>query len=256
MTKARGLVVVISAALMITAAAAQESSHSIRPAGECQAPKSPHSQQDTKKRVEPELPDAASETTRLTSRQKFDTFVKRTYSPYTFASAAVSATWAQMWGDYYGYGGGMEGWGKRYGASVANAEVRNLFISLALPVVFKQDPRYHMSRKHGVVPRGWYAGTRVLVTRSDDGRQVFNWSEVLGVLFTSSIQNSYYPRRDRGFGETMQRFSGGLASDATSNLLREFSPEIKRIARKIIPVRARKMEERIPAPIWKTVGPQ
>jgi hypothetical protein len=213
-------------------------------------PDAPAPQPQTK----PQLPDAPSEAVRLTPHQKFETFVKRTYSPYTFASAAFSATWAQMWGDYYGYGGGMQGWGKRFGASVANAEVRSFFSSFALPVVFRQDPRYHPSRKHGLFPRAWYAGTRVVVARSDNGNEMFNYSEVLGVLFTSSIQNSYYPRRDRGLDETMQRFVGGIGSDATSNLLREFSPEIKKIARKIVPKRAQKLEEKIPEPVKQGVG--
>lgn len=194
----------------------------------------------------PNLPDAPSETVHLTTHQKFETFVKRTYSPYTFAAAAANATWAQMWGDWYGYGGGMQGWSKRFGASLANTEVRTFFSSFALPVVFHQDPRYHPLRKGGFFPRMWYAGTRTLVTRSDDGDRMFNYSEVFGVLFTSSVQNAYYPRRDRGFDETVQRFIGGFGSDATSNVLAEFSPELKRAARKIIPKRAQKMEKKLP----------
>lgn len=213
-------------------------------------PDAPSPQAETK----PQLPDAPSEAVRLTPHQKFETFVKRTYSPYTFASAAFNATWAQMWGDYYGYGGGMQGWGKRFGASVANTEVRSFFSSFVLPVVFRQDPRYHLSQKHGLFPRAWYAGTRVLLTRSDDGDKMFNYSEVLGVLFTASVQNSYYPRRDRGLTETMQRFVGGVGSDATSNLLREFSPEIKRIARKVVPKKAQKLEKKLPGPVRQGVG--
>lgn len=198
---------------------------------------------------EPKLPDAPSASDRLTAKQKFDTFAKRTYSPYTFASAAASATWAQMWGDWYSYGGGMQGWSKRFGASLANTEARMFFSSFLLPVAFKQDPRYFPSKKKGLIPRAWYAGTRVLVTRSDSGPEMFNYSEVLGTLFVSSLQNSYYPEEERGAGHTFNRFIGALGSDATANVLKEFSPEIKRIARKIIPKRARKLEKKIPEPM-------
>jgi hypothetical protein len=201
----------------------------------------------------PKLPDAPSVPTRLTSHQKFETFVKQTYSPYTFSSAAFNATWAQMWGNWYGYGGGIEGWSKRFGASVGDVEGRTFFNSFLLPVVFHQDPRYFPSQEHGLVPRAWYAGTRVVVTRSDDGRQVFNYSEVLSVLFMSSLQNAYYPRRDRGFTDTLNRFTGGLTSDATANVLREFSPEIKRFARRVVPKRAQRLEQKIPEPIRKSV---
>lgn len=207
-----------------------------------------------KLQTEPQLPDAPSDQVRLTSKQKFETFVKRTYSPYTFASAAFNATWAQASGDWYGYGGGMQGWGKRFGASLANTETRMMFSTFLLPVVFHQDPRYHPSKKQGLLPRALYAGTRVLVTRSDDGEKMFNYSEVFGVLFTSAIQNSYYPERDRGFGNTMERFAGGLSSDATTNLLREFSPELKRVIRKVLPKRAKKIKEKLPEPVKELGG--
>lgn len=196
--------------------------------------------------TEPQLPDAPSDQVRLTAKQKFDTFVKRTYSPSTIASAAFSATWAQATSGWYAYGGGVPGWGKRFGASFANVETRMMFSSFLLPVAFRQDPRYHPSNKRGLLPRAWYAGTRLVVTRGDDGDSMFNYSEVLGLLFTSSVQNAYYPERDRSFGQTMQRFAGGFVTDATSNLLREFSPELKRAALKLIPKRARKLEQKVP----------
>ena len=63
---------------------------------------------------------------------------------------------------------------------------------------------------------GLDAATRVVVTRRDDGNPAFNTSEFLGALLTSSLENSYYPSDDRSFGETMNRFSGALSSDAVS----------------------------------------
>ena len=89
-----------------------------------------------------------------------------------------------------------------------------------------QDPRYFPSHRRTLILRSWYAVTRVVITRSDNGDETFNTSEFLGALFTSALQNSYYPRHDRTFGETMNRFSGALSSDALGNLLREFTPDI------------------------------
>jgi hypothetical protein len=200
----------------------------------------PQTEPAATRKPKPSLPDAPSSVVRLTPHQKFRIFVKRTYSPYTFVSAAYNATWAQAWGDWHSYGGGMEGWSKRFGASLANTEGRMFFSSFLLPVIFKQDPRYYPSNKHGLIPRAWYAGTRVIFIRSDNGNQMFNYSEVLGVLFMSSVQNSYYPTRERGFPDTLNRFVGGISSDATAAVLAEFSPEIKRFARKIIPKKAKK----------------
>jgi hypothetical protein len=184
----------------------------------------------------------------LSSRQKFDIFLKRTYSPYTFASAAANATWAQMWGQWYQYGGGMQGWGKRFGATLADTEGRGFIQTFALSSLLHQDPRYFPAKKRGIIPRSWYATTRVLITKNDGGENTFNSSEILGTLFASSLENAYYPEHDRGFGETMGRFIGSIGSDATSNLLREFWPDIKRIFRKHEPQKIKTIEEKLPHP--------
>src|SRR5436305_3047209 len=56
--------------------------------------------------AEQKVPEAASEV--LTRHQKLQHWVKRSYSPYTFAGVTFDATWAQMWGDWPQYGGGMQ----------------------------------------------------------------------------------------------------------------------------------------------------
>src|SRR2546429_8379787 len=99
------------------------------------------------------------------------------------------------------------------------------------------------------LPRGLYATTRVLVTRDDVDDQTFKTSEFLGALFTSSLQNAYYPRHERSLGDTMNRFAGALGSDATSNILREFWPDIRRIFRKHAPEKVRKIEEKVTSQI-------
>src|SRR5438046_7709419 len=171
---------------------------------------------------QPPLPDAPSAYEPLSGHQKFNLFLQRTYSPYTFASAAAEATWAQMWAQWPDYGGGMPGWGKRFGATLADTESRRFVQTFLLSTLLHQDPRYFRSAKKGLIPRSWYAATRVLVTRDDDGDSTFNTSEFLGTLLTSSLQNAYYPDSDRGFPNTMTRFVGALGSDTTTNIIREF----------------------------------
>jgi hypothetical protein len=203
----------------------------------------------------PQLPDAPSAYKPLSGHQKFNLFLQGTYSPYTFASAAAEATWAQIWAQWPEYGGGMQGWGKRFGATLADTESRRFIQTFLLSTVLHQDPRYFRSQKKGFFPRGWYAATRVLVTRNDDGDNTFNSSEFLGALFTSSLQNAYYPRHERSLGDTMNRFAGALGSDATSNILREFWPDMRRIFRRHAPEKVRKIEEKVTSQIPCSVTP-
>src|SRR5512141_1121007 len=63
----------------------------------------------------------------LTSRQKLDHFVRYSYSPYTLFNVLYDATYAQANGDPSGYGGGMQGYGKRVGASLVGTEAGSFF---------------------------------------------------------------------------------------------------------------------------------
>jgi hypothetical protein len=162
--------------------------------------------------------------TPLSSHCKFHLFVRQTYSPYTFA----------------------------FGAVLADTESRRFIQGFALSAVLHQDPRYFFSPKRTLLGRASYAVTRVLITKNDNGRNVVNTSEFLGTLFTSSLQNSYYPRHDRTFHDTMNRFSGALSSDATGYLLREFTPDIKRFIHKHTPEKmqnkVQNIEKKLPIP--------
>jgi hypothetical protein len=184
----------------------------------------------------------------LSAHCKLNLFVKQASSPYTFASAGFQATEAHATGQWPHYGGGTQGWGKRFGATLANTESRRFIQDFALSTILHQDPRYFPSHSTTLVSRAWYGATRVVITRNDKGDNTFNTSELLGALFTSALQNSYYPRQDRNFGETMNRFGGALSSDAIGYLLREFTPDIKRLFRKHAPKKILEIEDRLPIP--------
>jgi len=142
----------------------------------------------------------------------------------------------------------MQGWAKRFGATLADTESRRFIQGFALSTILHQDPRYFPSHKRSLISRVWYATTRVAVTRSDRRDSTFNSSEFLGALFTSSLQNAYYPRHDRNVAETMNRFGGALSSDAIGDLLREFTPDMKRLFRKHAPKKIQEIEEKLPIP--------
>jgi hypothetical protein len=194
------------------------------------------------------LPDAPSAYAPLSRHCKFEVFLRQTYSPYTFSSAAFDATWAQMWAQWPQYGGGMQGWGKRLGATLADTESRRFIQNFVLATALHQDPRYFPSEKNGLVARAWYAATRVLVTRDDYGRIVLNSSELMGASLVSSLQDAYYPRPDRTLGATLNRLTGSLSSDATANILKEFTPDLKRMFHKHCPQGIQRFEARMPIP--------
>lgn len=184
----------------------------------------------------------------LSPHCKFNLFLRQTYSPYTFVSAGFQATLAQANDQWPHYGGGMAGYGKRFGATLADTESRRFIQTFALSTILHQDPRYFPSEKNKLLARAWYAASRVIIGRSDDGRSSFNSPEFLGTLFASSLQNAYYPRHDRNFADTIGRFGAALSSDAATYLLREFTPDIKRIFQRHTPTKIKNIERKLPIP--------
>ena len=163
----------------------------------------------------------------LTPAQKLDIFYRSTYDPFTFLSVAFDAGIAHAEGDFRGYGGGMPGYGKRFGALLADNEASIFFSRFLFPWMLKQDPRYFRMEKGPIPKRAVYAISRVLVTRTDHGGSSFNTSTVLGRLAGTTLANFYYPPERRGTWPTLRRTGDALTSEATMALAREFWPDIR-----------------------------
>jgi len=179
----------------------------------------------------------------LSSQQKFQRFLKRTYSPYTFIGAGLDAGYSQLTQEDYGHG--WAGFGKRYGANVADGESRSFFQTFVYASMFRQDPRYCRMGDGDFARRFSYAATRVLFGRSDDGGRKFNYPELLGSATASSLSNLYYPDRDRGLGRTLSRAFGYMLSDAGSNAFKEFWPDIRNMLKRHEPDRVQRFENKI-----------
>jgi hypothetical protein len=187
----------------------------------------------------------------LNGHQKLRLWVNRIYSPYTFSSTLLSATWDQITGTWPSYGGGIQGLGKRYGATLAGTEASGFFKTFLFPTLLHQDPRYFAKQSGGALSRAWYAATRAMVTRDDYGNTTVNSSELLGNFFVRALANAYIPESDRSFSQTMNGALGAVLSDAQSNVLREFAPDIRRIFRKHEPEKVKKLEQRLPQTLQK-----
>jgi hypothetical protein len=84
-----------------------------------------------------------------------------------------------------------------------------------------------------------YAVSRVLINRTDKGNWDFNYSEWLGNASVVAISNLYYPDT-RNVSDNVNKLGIQVATDAFSNILKEFWPDLKRriVRRKGDPVGA------------------
>jgi hypothetical protein len=164
----------------------------------------------------------------LTARQKFQVFVKHTYAPSTFAGAAFDAAADRIENHNPAYAKGFAGMAQRYGIELATSETGVFFGSFMFPVLLKQDPRYLRNPRLAFPKRALYAMSRVLITRSDNGRQSFNASYVLGGAASQAVNDLFVPGHRQGMHPIVDRLTFDLAVDSGFNLIHEFWPDLRR----------------------------
>ena len=165
------------------------------------------------------VPDAVP----LSSKQKFELAWRTALDPVTLVLTGAIAGAQQAQDDFSGYGQGAQGYGKRFGATYADA-VTNTFIgSAVLPSLLKQDPRYFYKGSGGARSRFLYAIANSVICKGDNGRWQANYSNILGSLAAGGISNLYYPAQDRnGAGLTFENAAIEIGASAAANLLQEF----------------------------------
>jgi hypothetical protein len=195
----------------------------------------------------PDAPSYSAYAQGLSRTDKFDLFLRRAPSQDILLGTTFDAGWAQLTNDWPGYGQGMQGFGKRWGALIADQEARSFFETFLLPSLLHQDPRYfRLGADRSFSHRLAYALSRVAVTRKDDGTSTFNSSLLLGTVLAKSLSNAYYPQQERGFSHTMNRVEGSLLGSAQGYILREFLPDIIGMCRKHESKWLRRQERKLP----------
>ena len=199
------------------------------PKGEAVIPGEPGSVEDKRaygvlpnyRTAEADAPFAA-----LTVKQKFTIARKDTLDWPSYMLAAAFAGISQINDSNPSFGQGLKGYGKRYASSIADQDIGNFMTEAIMPSLFHEDPRYFRKGHGSVMGRIFYAASRVVVTRGDSGNMQFNAAEFLGNGVVASIGNAYYPDA-KGFDATMQRMFTQIGTDALSQALKEFWPDVK-----------------------------
>lgn len=172
------------------------------------------------------FPDLATTLKPLSPTQKFKLFVDETISPSSVLSASITSGYRLAQNTYPGYGQEWGGYGKRFGAAMANAASTNFLGTFLVPSLLHQDPRYFISLRPSFRKKMTYALTRQIVTRTDGGRATFNWSRVIGVIGAEAIANAYLPAEERTAGKTFERSGIRFGIGIGTTLLKEYWPMI------------------------------
>jgi hypothetical protein len=174
------------------------------------------------------FPEIATDPNSLGAKKKFKLFVDESITPFHFLTSAASSGINQARDALPGYGQGMSGYGKRFGSSLATSTSNSLFGTFLLSSMLRRDPRYFVTMRGGFKHRVAYALSRIVVTRTDDGRLGANWPGLFSPLMAEGLANSYLPVKERTAGRTFQRYGLRIGLNTASTLLREYWPTIFR----------------------------
>lgn len=164
----------------------------------------------------------------LSPRQKFHLFFKSSVDPFVFVAAGLDAGEEQATNAFPGYGQGMEGYAKRFGASYADTFDGNLWGNAILPVWWHEDPRYFRMGKGTVKHRLIYALETNVWSKRDNGTWGPNYSNVIGNFISGGISNVYYPSSDRGAALTVERAVTVTAEGGIGSVFVEFWPDVSK----------------------------
>jgi len=163
----------------------------------------------------------------LAPKQKLGIATKDSFDYPLFLLSGAYAGIYQLENSHPEFGQGLKGYASRLGTSYSDEVIGNMLTEGFLPILLHEDPRYFRLAEGSKGRRTWYALTRIFVTHTDSGATSFNYAEVIGNGMGAGIGLAYYPDY-RNAPDFMQNWGIALATDATSQVLKEFWPDVKR----------------------------
>jgi hypothetical protein len=163
----------------------------------------------------------------ITAKQKLTIAFKDSFDWPVYPTAGLFAALYQLEDQNPSFGQGMKGYSKRFVTAYADQLSGNMLTEGFIPALTREDPRYFRLGAGTTKGRAWYAVTRIFVTKTDSGGSTFNLAEWGGNAAAVAISNAYYPDT-RHASDNVQKLMIQCATDAFSNVLKEFWPDVKR----------------------------
>ena len=163
----------------------------------------------------------------LTAKQKLTIAAKDSFDGAVYPTAAIYSVVYQAEDANPSFGQGLKGYARRVSTSFGDQMIGNMMTEGFAPALLREDPRYFRLGEGSNKRRVWYAATRIFVTPTDKNHMTFNFAEWGGNAAAVAISNAYYAD-GRTAADNAQRLLIQCGTDALSNVLKEFWPDVKR----------------------------
>jgi hypothetical protein len=165
----------------------------------------------------------------INGKQKLTIAAKDSFDYPVYFIAGIFSGIGQLTNQNPSFGQGMQGFGKRFGTGYGDQMIGNMLAEGTMPALLGEDPRYFRIGSSGGSGghRLRYALTRIFITKTDRNTLRFNFSEIAGNAMSTAISNAYLPDQ-RNARDNTQKFVTAIGTDAFSNVIKEFWPDVKR----------------------------
>lgn len=171
--------------------------------------------------------DPGVEVQKLTKHDKLMFWAHESITPTAWFPIVYSAGWGQLTNSDPKYGTDSAAFGERFGAAALRVTSFRFFCDSLFPVMTHEDPRYFRKAYGSIWARGFYAASRVVITRADTGETTANYSSIAGHLSGSALTMTYYPAVSSNATVVFETFAWSIFGGAGGNVFLEFWPDVR-----------------------------
>ena len=158
----------------------------------------------------------------LTSKQKFSLATHDTLDWTSWIGISAAAGIEQANNSFAGYGQGAAGYGKRWAAQFGDGRISDYMSHAVFASLLHQDPRYFYQGTGTKKSRLIHALSSSFIARGDSGKNMPNYSYLLGAMTAGALSNAYYPHADRGASLVFVNSFIGIAGRSGGAVVQEF----------------------------------
>ncbi len=161
-----------------------------------------------------------------TTGEKFKATAAQTFDYSDLPLILVLSAYNQSQNSTPQFRQGAAGYARYFWHNAADQIDENFWVQAILPSLLHEDSRYYTLGRGGFAKRTLYAFDRTLITRSDSGKETFNFSEVVGSGAAAGISAAYYPTVEQTWTKVGQRWLQNGIIDGATYVLQEFWPDV------------------------------
>jgi len=163
---------------------------------------------------------------RFSSEQKFRLALTNIINPFNLGTIVGEAGISVAANSHSPYGPGVDGWAKLSGTNLTQDMTDQFFGTFLVPSITHTDPHYHRRPDFSIPHRIWHCINQIVWQRDDDGRDTFNYSQIVAPVFDIAISNLYVPGLQTRFSADAERYGIDVATAPIDNFITEFVPSI------------------------------